>query len=336
MVREEDEPKKRGWFSRKKKSSTSTSHASRPPGPSYASHHRQGSSQSVADDDLPPREGSPATPIPKTPTASTPTVNSPTEEADDGDVTSNLPKHAGFDFKAIKDVIGKADLNPEELQMPAPSRFSAPSIPPPTQRTESAPPPAPEPLSPPPKPRSPLNIPEPPIAGSSSSSGEASPSLARSMSLNDMKAALESEDATSVDEKTPSSSQVFGVPPLPSSSANSPSWLAEVDRTPPLGSSAFNSPFVSNPFETRSRYNPLHSAGMGSYGLSRAPDNAFGPPDSATLSFGGADGSITFGGPSSTETADPWNLSTPSFGAFGSSTKKPSSSFNVNSNPWQS
>ncbi|KAI0094238.1 hypothetical protein BDY19DRAFT_10660 [Irpex rosettiformis] len=333
VVREEDEPKKRSWFSRKKKSSTSNSQTSRPPGPSSGSHRRQTSSQNVADDDLPPREGSPATPIPGTPSASTPTLNSPAGEADDGDVASNIPKHAGFDFKAIQDVIGKADLNPEELQMPAPSRFTAPVIPPPTLRTESAPPPAPEPPSPPPKTRSPLSIPLQPVAGPSSSSGDASPSLARSMSLNDMKAALEDEEVTSVDEKTPSSSQVFRVPSAPQNSSDNSLWPGEADRTPPLSTSEFATPFSSNPFETRSTYDPLHPGGMGSYGLSRVPDTTFAPPDSATLSFGGADGSITFGASAS---ADPWNVSTPNFGAFGSSAKKPANSFNINSNPWQS
>ncbi|KAI0782404.1 hypothetical protein BC629DRAFT_1289282 [Irpex lacteus] len=339
VVREEDEPKKRGWFSRKKKSSASISRASRPPGPSSGSHERQQSSQSVADDDLPPREGSPATPIPSTPTVSTPTLNSPsTPEADDGDVATHIPKHAGFDFRAIKDVIGKADLNPEELQMPAPRHFTAPVIPPPTLRTESAPPPIPEPPSPPPKIRSPLAVPEPPVAGPSSS-GDASPSLARSMSLNDMKSALEEEEVTSTDEKTPSSLQVFRVPPtLPPNGLDTPSWPAETDRTPPLSTNPFGTPLASNPFETRASYDPLYPGGMGSYGLSRVPDNPFVPPDSATLSFGGADGSITFGGPSpaSTGAADPWNIGTPGFGTYSSSAKKPSSSFNINSNPWQS
>ncbi|KAI0688129.1 hypothetical protein BC835DRAFT_1285331 [Cytidiella melzeri] len=340
VVREEDEPKKRGWFSRRKKFSTSSPRTSRPPGAS-SSHHRQGSSQSVIDDDLPPREGRSATPTPSTPTTGTPQPASPAGDTED-DMTlpgaSHIPKHAGFDFKAIQEIIGKADLNPEELQIPAPSRFTAPVIPPPTLRSESAPPTKLESPLPTSRIRSSLDLHEEQMAGPSSSIGDSSPSLSRSMSLNDMRRELEDDEVTSTDEHTPSSSQVFRVPPpLSLNGPDNLSWAAAADRTPSFASSPFmGSPFTNGSHGSRPAYDALHPSGTGSYGLPRVPDNPFTPLDSAGLSFGSSDGSITFGfPPTSADTPpDPWKIAPPSFDSFGS--RKSSNSFNVNSNPWQS
>ncbi|KAF7317927.1 DUF726-domain-containing protein [Mycena kentingensis (nom. inval.)] len=36
---------------------------------------------------------------------------------------SKVPIHAGFDFAAIEDVLGKAELNPEDLKVPEPNPF---------------------------------------------------------------------------------------------------------------------------------------------------------------------------------------------------------------------
>lgn len=333
MVREDEEPKKRGWFSRKKKSSASTPRTPRPPTVSSSpAHHRKGSSQTTVDEDLPPREGSPSTPTAGTPSLGTPIAGPSSQEAFDGDISSPgtpaIPKHAGFDFTAIKEVIGKADLNAEELQIPTPSRFHAPTIPPPTRRLESAPPPAPESPSPTSASRSSLELRELPVAGPSSSSVDLPSTLSRSMSLNDMRSEMDEEELASVDEHTPTSSQTFRITPQRQDSAQ---WPEEAERT--LPPSATN-PFSGSALDARSAYDVLRPSGSGSYGLSRLPDNPFAPPDSATLSFGAADGSITFNPPSATtaEPPDPWNIATPSFGGF----RKPSNSFNVNSNPWQS
>jgi hypothetical protein len=343
VVREGDEPKKRGWFSRKK-SSVSSNHgsgASRPPGPSSASHRRKDSSQSLAEDDLPPREEQVTAAPLETPAPDAPLpADSELETPQDDMGVSHIPKHAGFDFKAIKEVIGKADLNPQEMQIPAPNPFSAPHIPPPTLRSESAPPTNTDPSPPAIPARSPLAAPKPQTAGPSSASDDLSSSLARSMSLNDMRSALEDDDVTSVDEKTPSSSQVFRVPPpLPLSTSDEPLWPDEPARKPTFATRPFDTTSAdSSLYRSRPPYNPLHSNGTGSYGLSRVPDNPFTPPDTG-LAFGAADGSITFSPlPSnspSTYVPDPWHINTPSFGTIGSS-KKPSSSFNISNNPWQS
>lgn len=338
MVREEEEPKKRSWFSRKKKPTTAGSQVSRPPSAaSFPSHHRKTSSQStLADDDLPPREGTPVSKsgvsTPVSPSRTPTTVDSPNAELDTPDIP-NLPKTAGFDFAAIKDAIGKADLNPEELQMPTPSRFHAPSIPPPTQRSESAPPPIPEESSSPspPIPRSPVISHDLPVAGSSSSRTDLSAALSRSMSLNDMKAEMgDEDDVTSSSEKTPSAMQSFRAPPpLTFGSSDGSFWPAEPDRLTPFDASPFNA------FGRESLSTSRPSA-LGSYGLLSRPNESFyPPPDSAALSFGGADGSITVM-PSPAvraEPSDPWNISSPSFGGYSS--KKASSSLNVQ-NPWQS
>jgi hypothetical protein len=339
VVREEDEPKKRRWFSRKKKSSAASPRPSRPPtAASLPSHRRQGSSQSTIDDELPPREDRSHTPTPGTPALETPATGLSSMDASESDVTTpgtpTLPKHAGFDFKAIQEALGKAELTPEDLQIPAPTRFQVPFIPPPTQRSESAPPPAQESPSPSTRSRPSLDLSEQPVAGSSSSNTDLSSTLLRSMSLNDIRGEAETQDAlTAADERTPSTNQPFRIPsPISLSSDDNLPWTAETDRTPPAYSAS--NPF-SPAFEGRSAYDPLRPSGSGSYGLSRLPDNPFAPPDSSGLSFGTADGSITFTPLSTTapDPSDPWSIPTPSFGGFSS--KKSASSYNVNANPWQ-
>lgn len=339
-MREEDEPKKRGWFSRKKKISTPAPRTPRPPtAMPLSAHHRQGSSQTTIDDeDLPPREEQLRTPTPGTPALSTPVAESSTKEIAESDLgtpgTPALPKHAGFDFRAIKEVIGKGDIAPEELQIPAPPRFQVPVIPPPTQRSESAPPPTPGPATP--RPRPSLDYSEGPMAGPSSPSPDLSSTLARSMSLNDMRGEAEAKDAlTSADAQITTKSESSQTPPsVLLGNHNLTAWPAGSGRPSPAFASS--NPFTSA-FDDRPAYDLLHPSGTGSYGLSRLPDNPFAPTtDSSGLAFGAADGSITFSPLSSTATepADPWSVPTPSFGAF--SAKKPASSFNVNSNPWQS
>lgn len=328
MVREEEEPKKRSWFSRKKKPTNGSPHVSRPPSAaSFPSHHRKTSSQStLVDDDLPPREGKPVLSHSEASTPVSPSRTPTIEDASDigtPDV-SHLPKTAGFDLTAIKEIIGKADLNPEELQMPAPTRFHAPSIPPPTHRSESAPPPIPEePSSPsPPISRSPSQTHDHPVA--SSSRTDLSATLSRSMSLNDMKAGLDDdEELTSSSEKTPSASQTFRAPaPLAFGGSDASFWPSDPDRLTPLAGGAFGTFGQSS----------LGTARPGGF-APRPHDSAFAPPESAGISFGGADGSITFMPSARVEPPDPWNISSPSFGGYSS--KKASSSLNV-SNPWQS
>ncbi|KIP03909.1 hypothetical protein PHLGIDRAFT_129851 [Phlebiopsis gigantea 11061_1 CR5-6] len=341
VVREEDEPKKSGWFSRKKKPSTANPRASRPPSiGSLPSHHRKTSSQSTLDDDLPPREGTPVSfqagvPTPVSPSR-TPTASSPLEGLAVSD-HPDLPKTAGFDLAAIQQIIGKADLNPEELKMPTPTQFHAPAIPPPTQRSESAPPPTYEervsslpPISRPPSQSYDVSN----DAGSRSyrTDSDLSATLSRSMSLNDMKAGIEEEDdLTSSSEKTPSAVQTFHVhapPTLSFGSSAGSLWQAEPDRA---------TPFDANPFGSSSfARDSLNTSRPSPFGSTFRPQESVHPPsESAGLSFGGTDGTITFmpSPAARTEPPDPWNISSPSFGGYSS--KKTSSSLNV-ANPWQS
>ncbi|KAJ7894560.1 hypothetical protein B0H13DRAFT_2035994 [Mycena leptocephala] len=108
VEREEDKGKKKGWFS-KKKEPTRPESVSRPP--STVSVHSRASSVTL-NDDLPPRVDSPLS----AGASKGAGPSSPTKDA--ADVDSKMPKHAGFDFGAIKDILGKADLNPDELKIP--------------------------------------------------------------------------------------------------------------------------------------------------------------------------------------------------------------------------
>ncbi|KAJ7360974.1 hypothetical protein DFH08DRAFT_767677 [Mycena albidolilacea] len=284
VEREEDKNKKKGWFSKKPKEPTQPETVSRPPSTTW--RHSRASSVTVTDD-LPPRVDSPLGAA----SASTP---SPTKAAADPD--SKIPIHAGFDFSAIKDALGKAELNPDELRIPEPNQFAAPVIPPPSTRSESAPPqtqtppaaadrPAPfSPSSPPPR-------------------TDLSGTFTRSMSVNDVR---DSDSDTDTDEPPP---------PLP--------------EKPPVFASASTLSFGDASGSVWSP--PQSSMTIPAFGYSAATQNPFAsssyaPPD-AGLSFGGADGSITSGFSSLPPVSDPWAIPRD----LG---KKKSSTSAFNSNPW--
>ncbi|KAJ7589643.1 hypothetical protein C8J56DRAFT_36979 [Mycena floridula] len=139
VVKEADEPKKRKWFGKNTDSSPSASRVSRPPSISSYPNLKNGLPRSSMDDpDLPPRLGTPA------PASSAPPSRSgtpaPAEKEKEKEKEPAIPVHAGFDFGAIKEMLGKAELDPEELKIPEPNEFVAPPIPPPTNRSESTPP----------------------------------------------------------------------------------------------------------------------------------------------------------------------------------------------------
>ncbi|CDO73397.1 hypothetical protein BN946_scf185013.g31 [Trametes cinnabarina] len=318
VIREGEETKKRSWFGRrKKKSSTASQPVSRPPSTATFGHSRKsGSQSSQADDELPPREG-PTTPQSQ-PAAQSP--SSPPTAHDDGDVASaEIPAHAGFDFAAIKEVLGNAD-KAEELRVPAPSRFPPPSFHPPTLRTESAPPPVPD--SPPAgtrKARPSLDL--PPVAFDHERN--------RSLSLNDVSDDLEA-DMTSFGHNASSRAPVLSF-----GGSDGSIWQAQQpDPTATFGAfgahqmpSAFSSlrsaDVLSNPF-----LGGLN--GLRSDGLPAIPDDSFAAPAGIpSLSFGGVDGSISFGSSSPSSRPSAWDIGTP----YGSS-KKSSSTLDLN--PWQS
>jgi hypothetical protein len=131
-VRDGDDTQKKKWFSRKKKPSLSPSTVSRPPSTaSFGSSKRKPSSLGKSlDDDLPARESIGTPPLQDTNLPSTP-------DGQSRSTTPDIPVHAGFDLKAIKDMIGESEKNPEELQVPRPSRIhSSPVI----SQLDSAPP----------------------------------------------------------------------------------------------------------------------------------------------------------------------------------------------------
>ncbi|KAF8992579.1 DUF726-domain-containing protein [Hymenopellis radicata] len=117
VVREEDVKQKKGWFSRK--TSGTQTPVSRPPsGSPYAKKP-----PATADDELPPRLTPPTSPG----HASTPS-----------DPEIKIPKTAGFDFAAMKEVIGSAEKEKEKEpsappQVPqvrrSPSPMAGPSTP---------------------------------------------------------------------------------------------------------------------------------------------------------------------------------------------------------------
>jgi hypothetical protein len=218
-----------------------------------------------------------------------------------------MPKHAGFDFGAIKDILGKADLNPDELKIPEANQFEAPVIPPPTNRSESAPP---QQQTPPPDAdrRSPFSPPSPPRT-------DLSGAFARSMSVND----VHDDSDTDTDEPPP--------PPEKPPAFVSPSTLSFSDASGSVWSPTDHGPSRSIPaFGYAATPTPPSVPAFGYAAGSQNPfasASSYAPPDTG-LSFGGADGSITSGF-TSPAAVDPWAI--PS-----DLSKKKSAAFN--SNPW--
>nr|GAT51735.1 predicted protein [Mycena chlorophos] len=245
VEREEDKKKKAGWFGGSKTPPRPQS-VSRPP--TASSFVRKPPTKAAVEDDddeLPPRIESP------------PPSSAKAEEASE---ESKLPTKAGFDFAAIKDVLGKAELNEEELQVPAQNPFEPPHIPPPTNRSESAPPPSQSASTTPTMERPP--------------SPEFAASFARSMSVNDVHEPIPDDagdDTETEDEPVP--------PPLP-------------EKAPYLS-------FGEAATASSSGWSPAAEVGGGfgsqprSFGYP-APSNPFASSD-ASLSFGASDGSISFG-----------------------------------------
>lgn len=124
--------KKKGWFSRWRKSSAGSSPAkvSRPSsGASFASSQIKPSKAHATEVELPLQ----------TQKEVSPNASEPNEAA--ARSNTDLSKHAGFDLNAMQEIIGKAKLDPGDLQVQKLSQFTVPSTPPPTHRSESASPP---------------------------------------------------------------------------------------------------------------------------------------------------------------------------------------------------
>ncbi|KAF9449991.1 DUF726-domain-containing protein [Macrolepiota fuliginosa MF-IS2] len=155
VVREDEKQQKKSWFGRRKPS-TQTQHASRPPtASSYAKPKAPSTAESTAapaggaiatataatqdddDDDLPPRMESPmgehkprtssditasGSSTPRIPTTPTKSASTPATEEDVA--IAHIPKHAGFNLTAMRDIVGQAQERPSELDIPASSATS--------------------------------------------------------------------------------------------------------------------------------------------------------------------------------------------------------------------
>ncbi|KAF7327001.1 hypothetical protein MKEN_00274900 [Mycena kentingensis (nom. inval.)] len=181
-----------------------------------------------------------------------------------GEGEGEVSIHAGFDFAALKEVLGTA-----ELRVPEPNPLEPPYIPPPTNRSVSAP----LPLSEPEPPHPAYTYPAPAPASVSTRPRPPSPDLVASFSSS-----LSVNDA-------------------PARGYDSGSDNTETeDETPPL-----------RPRRLRTRGRPRRT----SRHILPALPNSFSPPSasiSVGLSFGGADGAITYYAFASPSAADSWTI----------------------------
>lgn len=301
MVREDDIKQKKGWFSRK--TSGTQTPVSRPPSASTYAKKPPSSTKGTDDDELPPRLSS------STPTATPPT--SPHKEghtSTPSDPEIKIPKTAGFDLAAMKEIIGSAGKEPQVVRALSPV-----PLPPPSNRTESMP-------QVPQVRRSPS-----PMAGPSTPKKELPDSFARSMTLEDDEdvdhrrspkppsspysnpiASASSTTTTSDSWGEPAPRGGFGYAPFGASSSSLAQNPFSNDPVPKSSGFAYSSPFggsaaslAGNPFggSTASLAgNPF--AGGRSFSSPLPPPP---PPQSGGLSFGGMDGSIT-----SVGVDDPW------------------------------
>ncbi|KAG2032982.1 hypothetical protein BDR03DRAFT_968630 [Suillus americanus] len=309
VVREGDHTQKKKWFSRKKKPSASPTPVSRPPSTaSFASSRRKPSSlgKPTDDDGEPPREST-GTPPPRNtnPHSTQPSGGrSPSSSTD-------IPVHAGFDLKAIKDMIDQSERTPEEMQVPQPSQIHSPLV---VSQSESAPPAYTI---------APTHVANPTgsyVADVDSSAG-LNATFATSLSLHHVP---DYGDDVDDDQGMPPVADGLGSPDHlrhPSSATSPHTFIPQIslDRSetsiwsPPLPEnrhSPFGDPFAGSAvsFENSSRSrNNLHRTSP-----------VAGP--SASLSFGGTDGTITLQGMG----RDPWSI------PVGDPKKSP----NYLANPW--
>ncbi|KAG1742698.1 uncharacterized protein EDB91DRAFT_1081331 [Suillus paluster] len=306
VVREGDDTQKKKWFSRKKKPSVSPTPVSRPPSTaSFASSRRKPSSLGKStDDDLPIREST-GTPPPQY-------TNPHSIQTSDGQSSSSstdIPVHAGFDLKAIEDMIRQSEKTPEELQ---PSRIHSSPV---ASQSESAPPAYTRSIT---HVANPIELSVTDI----DTNTELSATLATSLSLHNVPDV--GDDVDNGQDMPPLANGLGSADDLiyPSSATSPPTSIPQISFggsetsiwSPPLlekRTSPFGNPFVANAVsfgKSSSSTNDLHST------FSPASD------PSASLSFGGTDGTITSQGMG----RDPWSI------PVGDPKKSP----NYLANPW--
>lgn len=305
-MRDGDDTQKKKWFSRKKKPTLSPTTVSRPPSTaSFGSTRRKFSSlRKSLDDDLPARESTGTPPRQDTNPHST-------DSSDGQSSTADIPVHAGFDLKAIKDMIGESEENPEELQVPQFSRIDTPpvlsqsnSTPPNSDnRTVSA--------------RTPTESPMP-VAPHA----DWSATFATSLSLHngpdvgdDSQGMLPvANDLGSQDDPIYASSAAPHTSTIPQISFGGNEGSIWSPPSLEKRSPAFVNTFTTNPVSFGDRSGSIRSSSISHDTYS--PETS----SSASLSFGGADGTITL----QDMGQGPWNI------PAGDSKKTPS----YLSNPW--
>jgi hypothetical protein len=308
VVREEG-PKKKGWFSRKEKPSNPPQNVSRPPSAASFGKKPQKSGEKALDGDLPPRLEN-GTPPPSS------DVDRPSSVAESVESeTSDLPVHAGFDFKAIKAVIGEAEAKDGELRVALTDPLPVSSILPPSQRSDSEP----RSFRPSSSIPSPPSSPDTPPAGNKESQREITSQFARSMSLNDLH---NNGDLGNVGLKfSPSDSEASQFTPR---SSVAPS-LSFSDKSDSLWSASTAGTFgPRSPPDLPSFGNSAASLTYGPSALAYSPTTNDLYSDFLTpvgLSFGGPDGLVT-----APSVPDPWSAR-PVL-----ANDKKSASFNAN--PW--
>jgi hypothetical protein len=364
VVREENQ-KKSGWFGSGKRGSTSNSqnqHVSRPPSTaSWASKTPSTPTKSAGgDDELPPRMDASPSATPPTTTSINGTTTPPPIHRQQGSsspssrpgtppIHDTLPKHAGFDLKAMKEILSTVELNPKEANATGSSTkkpHASPSfrskllpVVPPSTRSQSTPP---------------VNGPY-----SSQSHGGRSPSLdyedehpPRTLPAwyddkadgpgNAFSRSL-SSPSSSYDDPAPVRTPRPGFTPLsaadgvvdpgmgawgsPPSLSSLPAGIGGFGRgpasSPPpasfgvtnsFGRNTTNNPTPGSSSLSSFAYSSANGPGSTSLSLSNTPELHFGapsPPPLEGLAFGSADGTIT-----NSPISDPWT--TPSLGGWKS------------------
>lgn len=293
----EGEKKKSGFslFGRKE----TPSKVSRPPevhSHSMSRSESMNSSTTTEDVDLPPRTSN--------------------DVATSPDQKTNLPKYAGFDFQAIKEAIGEEGIDVQKIPVPHPGP-SGPVVDPvstlalarpaqPLDLSESAPPLTNTPPGPI-RTLEPPDTPTPPVVRLSHDDTTALPStFSRSLSLNDLPEG-ETEKASTSSPVSPTAPtpnplrETFANPyrqtPTDSNtsvlsfgSAGGDIWVSGATPSQLTFGRVDGTIFgdTSNPY---GNYSPPSLYGLRNESAVGGESNAFA--DAATLTFGGADGSIS-------------------------------------------
>jgi hypothetical protein len=289
VIRGEEKKSEFSLFGRKE---TASKKASRPPGVhshSISGTASMGTSTATADDDLPPRTS---------------------HDLATTDEKANIPEYAGFDFQAIKGVIGKEDLDVDKIPVPhsgpgvdAPSMLALTQPPQLLERSESAPPLTESAYSP-------IGAAGPPDTPTAyvvqlphDDTADLSSTVSRSLSLSDIPKGI----ASTSSPMSPMS-PIVSTPPLRKTPAD-PSQQTSTDTN--MSTASFGSvggdiwaSGAALSTDTQLVFGRADGTNFGSnsssYGFSNRPTNGEEPDAFAaapTLTFGGANGSTA---------EDPW------------------------------